>query len=383
MIKSISIVFFFTVSIINAIDLPPTSPATPPTTIAPILPPVATDDKQEHLRKLLADPQLSASQKEALRYALQALQQQNTEKNLSGENRQLVEQIRDNLQKQFEAQPRNRALALLFIRYLLFLDDAPSALQLLEKIRPASAEDATWNLLMATVHLQLGDQERAGLHLENANNLLQRKRTFSLSTPIAVTAVEAYRIYTTERRDIFTPSQSLLLYVEIANAQFKIRGSEWACQLDFALELVGEDKTVYDRNPDYGRYELTYNGKVQEIHATLNYQLPADLPKGKYVLRVLGYDVVAENRGQTEFVFKVSGAEKEKITERKVDAEMYLNKDLGKQFKDLNNNLPPDEWGIIDDLIPPEKSDEEKNTQKQGADLSRERSKRHGDLLQR
>lgn len=336
----------------------------------------APDATAETLRRILQSRELTPAETAALQDALGRLRN-NAGQALSVEDSRLAAQLRDSLEKRHAANPGNRALARTLARYLLFLDDAPAALAVMKEIRPAASADIAWPLGMADICLQLGDAVKARMYAAQAENLLRKSAAFVLNPPMAVTDVQGYRIFTPDARTEFAPGSRLLLYVEIEGARFHVSGREWQCKLDFGLELLNADGGVCDKKPDFGRYDPVFNGNVREIHASLNYQVPADLAAGKYTLRFYCKDAVADASAQTDFTFTVGGAaeRKEPQKERKVDAEAYSKILEGKLDDPLAPELDID--GGIDTL-----TDELKKKYKiQGLGISRERSKMQGGLF--
>lgn len=306
---------------------PPETPGAVTSALAASAPGAEADDPTAAtLRQLLARPGLEPAASAAIRDALARLQRQEARQALAGDKGRLAEELRGELERARAAQPNNRALGLLLVRYLAFLDDYPAARDLMEKLRPASAADVAWPLGMADISLQLGDERRALAYASQTVSLLQAGAGFALSAPVAVTEVSGYRLYARDPRAAFAPGGDLLLYVEIDGARLQTRGSVWECQLDFGLELLDSAGGVCDKNLEYGRYEQAYAGRVREIHASVNYRVPVGLKAGRYTLRLYCRDRVAGAAAHADFAFDVSGVAERRADlkqERKVDADLY------------------------------------------------------------
>lgn len=349
------------------------------------------------LRQLLDRPGLEPAARAALRDALARLRRQEAQRALAGDKGRLAEELRGELERARAAEPNNRALGLVLVRYLAFLDDYPAARDLMEKLRPASAADVAWPLGMADISLQLGDERRALAYASQTVSLLQAGAGFALSAPVAATEVSGYRLYARDPRAAFAPGSDLLLYVEIDGARLQTRGNAWECQLDFGLELLDSAGGVCDKNLEYGRYEQAYAGRVREIHASVNYRVPDGLKAGRYTLRLYCRDRVADVAAHADFAFTVAGGagagepRRDLKQERKVDADLYKRALEGVDpLAPVPGMDPLDILQSIDGLEgqggkKPGAAANDENLKKkyrlQGLNISRERSKMQGGLF--
>jgi hypothetical protein len=296
-------------------------------------------------------------------------------------------------------QPDNRPLALLYARYLLFMDAAPEARDVLEKIHPASGGDAAWLLTMANACVQLGDLTQARLYTERVNEALWQDTALALAAPVPALAVGGYRAYEVDPRREFSPGALINFYVEISGAQFQTHGNAWQCALTFAWELRDRNGNLVAQEPHYGRYDPTFTGAVRDLHATLAFSVPETLASATYTLRFFCEDENGGQKCQVDYALTIgnrgasiarngSGAgvapelrrEAEPLTggaatfyqgERKIaDAEGLL--------KALETNLDP--LLLLNETEGDDKSQRIDRILR-GMEMRREQSKMHGDLL--
>ncbi|GHS93409.1 hypothetical protein FACS1894139_05500 [Planctomycetales bacterium] len=339
--------------------LAPLTFAGEPASAAPFA--VSADDLVKYLREHRFTP----AETEKLRQSLNNLPQSAPRPALGDDSNRLADELLAKLQQQYQT-TGGRPLALIYARYLMFLNDAPGALAVLTRIRPASDADAAWLLAMADVHLQIGDAEKAGMYATRATDLLNAdQKIFALSSPVAVSRVEGYRLYTPDPRPVYAAGSALILYVEVMNAKFQKTGAVSRCALAFGLELLDANGAVADKNPDYGLYDPDYAGAVRELQATIHYPLPPTVAAGKYTLRIYCTDNLAGQKAQTDFSFTVASASPQ--SEITVDAE------------GLQKAIDAGVWSADEDA-------DNKTTRKlenmlKGLDIRREQSKMQGGLI--
>jgi hypothetical protein len=334
-----------------------------PVSAAPFAGAVSADDLVKYLREHRFTP----AETEKLRQSLNNLPQSAPRPALGDDSNRLADELLAKLQQQYQT-TGGRPLALIYARYLMFLNDAPGALAVLTRIRPASDADAAWLLAMADVHLQIGDAEKAGMYATRATDLLNAdNKIFALSSPVAVSRVEGYRLYTPDPRPVYAAGSALILYVEVMNAKFQKTGAVSRCALAFGLELLDANGAVADKNPDYGLYDPDYAGAVRELQATISYPLPPTVAAGKYTLRIYCADNLAGQKAQTDFSFTVATSAKSPQSEIAVDAE------------GLQKAIDAGVWSADEDA-------DNKTTRKlenmlKGLDIRREQSKMQGGLI--
>lgn len=353
----------------------------------------SVEDTLQGLQQIVRQGNLSFQQIRDLNEAIARLQVQVQKKSLSQEEQEVAGKLEELVIMKAEAEPKNRIAQLSATKILSLLGDPIKALTFLKNTRANSAEDIEWPLLACMVYLQLGDYSKAGIYASAIDKLLSKQTPLSLSVPVLVDQVQSFRLYTPYSGGALKPGDTLILYIEVDGARFKVqqRGM-YACNLEFALELRDELQNVIERQDNYGKYAPEYNGPIQDLHATIYYRIPQGLDGGNYTLIISCTDRYGKAIADTDFVFDLDGKKRIKIPVQGMTANskknvaspnLLLEKAKSGDFADVMDLLD-DDLGELGkdpyDLKQMSKDEVEKNKLK-AAEIMLERSKTQGSLL--
>ena len=260
------------------------------------------------LQKIARQGNLSFQQMRDLNEAIARLQSQMQKKSLSQEEQEVAAKLEELVVLRAESEPNNRLAQLTAAKVLSLLGDPVRALGFLRNTSANSSEDIQWPLLASSIYLQLGDYSKAAVYAKEVDQLLGKQTPLALSVPVQVDQVQAYRLYTPYSGGIPKSGDTLILYIEVAGARFKVQQhGMYACNLEFALELRDELQNVIERQDNYGKYAPEYNGPIADLHATIYYRIPPGLEGGRYTLIITCSDRYGKTLADTDFVFEVGG----------------------------------------------------------------------------
>ncbi len=193
--------------------------------------------------------------------------------------------------------------------YYLFLDRPQEAVRLYLDMGPAAPQDIFHPLLTAYAYLRLGAYADAGRYLDRLAPLMRERRPLRVSPPVLCKSVTAYRLYEPLSNATLRPGASSLLYIELDGVSFRPTGDGGsACSLTFGLEVRDEMQNLLWERPDYGDYTHAFQGPVRDMHATVIFRVPSDLPPGRYSVFVHCRDRYSNQSGTGDASFSVAGA---------------------------------------------------------------------------
>ena len=335
---------------------------------------------------------LSFQQIRDLNEAIAQLQSQLQQKSLSQEEHEVAAKLEELVVMRAESEPKNRLAQLTAAKVLSLLGDPVQALGFLRKTSANSSEDIQWPLLASSIYLQLGDYSKAAIYAKAVDQLLGKQTPLSLSVPVQVDQVQAYRLYTPYSGGIPKPGDTLILYIEVNGARFREqRHGMYACNLEFSLELRDELQNVIEKQDNYGRYAPEYNGPIQDLHATIYYRIPPELEGGRYTLIITCTDRYGKAAADTDFVFDIGGRKRIRIPEQEVvpdvrkgaGVDKLLQKAKVGDYSDVIDLLDEDLGELGKDpynLKEMSQQEVEKNKLK-AAEIMLERSRTQGGLL--
>ncbi len=344
------------------------------------------------LQKIARQGNLSFEGMRDINEAIARLQTQLQKKSLSEEEREIAAKFKELVVMKAESDSKNRRAQITAAKVLLLLNEPLQALQFLRQTRPNSAEDIEWPQLACAIYIQLGDYAKAALYSKTLDRLLGKQTPLSLSEPIHVDQVQAYRLYTPYSGSAPKPGDTLILYLEVDGARFKIQqGGMYGCNLEFSLELRDELQNVVERQDNYGRYAPEYNGPVADLHATIYYRIPPGLEGGGYTLIITCKDVYGNALADTDFVFRLAGARRiqipsvDPLTDNRTNTspDILLEKAKSGDFSDVMDLLDEDLGDMGNDPYNLKKlsQDEVERNKLKAAEIMLERSKTTGDLI--
>ncbi len=351
------------------------------------------EDTLAGLQSIARQGNLSFQEMRDLNEAIARLQAQLQKKSLSQEEQEVADKFKELVVMKAEANADNRLAQLNAAKVLSLLGDPVNALEFLRKTRPNSSEDIQWPELASSIYLQLGDYSKAAIYAAKVNKLLSKQTPLSLSSPVRVDKVQAYRFYTPYSGGLPKPGDTLILYIEVNGARFQEQQQgSYACCLDFALELRDELQNVIEKQENYGRYAPEYNGPIEDLHATIYYRIPPGLEGGGYTLIVTCTDIYGKAIADTDFVFTIGGKKRLSIptqqltdTRSKPNADMLLQKAQSGDFSDvidlLNDDTDLGELGGDPYNLKQQSRDEVEKNKLKAAEIMLERSKTQGSLL--
>ncbi len=343
------------------------------------------------LQSLARQKNLNFQQMRDLNEAIARLQSQLQKKSLSDEEKEVAGKLKELITLKAESDPRNRRAQLTAARYFSLFGEPFVALGFLRNTQASSAEDIEWPLLACTIYIQLGDYAKAAIYAGAVDKLLSEQTPLALSEPIHVDQVQAYRLYTPYSGGTPKPGDTLILYIEVDGARFRMQQQGmYGCSLDFSLELRDELQNIIERQDNYGRYAPEYNGPIDDLHATIYYRIPQGLEGGNYTLIITCKDTYGDATAETDFVFTLNGKKRLRIPERtaaQVDplatSELYLQKAKSGDYSDVIDLLDEDLGELGKDpynLRELSQQELEQNKLK-AAEIMLERSKTQGGLL--
>ena len=326
--------------------------------------------------------------------AISRLQSQLQQKSLTEEEKEVARKFKELVILKAQNDERNRYNQLMAVRVLLNLGEPLEALNFFKNTQSASTDDIEWPLLALQIFLQLGDYSKAAIYASTIDKLLGKRTPLTLSTPVHVDQVQSYRLYTPYSGGDLKAGETLILYIEVNGARFKIQQQGvYSCNLQFALELRDELQNVIERQDNYGSYTPEYNGPIRDLHATIYYRIPPGLQAGDYTLIVKCADAYGQAWAESDFLFSLGGKKRIRIPqetktagslrEEKGSPELYLEKAKSGDFSDMIDLLDNDLDGLGNDpynLKELSKEELDKNKLK-AAEIMLERSKMQGGLL--
>lgn len=353
-------------------------------------------DSLNELQRLARSGKLSFEELRTVNEAIARTRESMRKKSRTELEEDCIEDLKRVVTQKYESDKSNRIALMELVRFLLYVGDVEKAQEYFSSSKPVSKDDMQWRMLGMQIYLQLGDYAKAGYFVRQLDDLLSKKNPLSVSTPVAVNDVTGYRLYTPRGDKPVKPGEMLTLYIEISGAKFSQNSNGAKCSIDFSIELRDDLQNIIDRNDSYGRYDPVYAGKVNDLHATIYYRVPANLDSGNYVLMIKckdNFDAVAQ--AQVFYSFNVgggvrvsSGLEQKK---RQARAELLKRKIQKSSVDDLIGSLGglDDEFDSDLDLLGGKKDKDGKDTKKdvdksfmeRGLDMQLDRAKRMGDLL--
>ncbi|TET35404.1 MAG: tetratricopeptide repeat protein, partial [Planctomycetota bacterium] len=139
----------------------------------------------------------------------------------------------------------------------------------------------------ARLEFELGSYDRFCRELKAV--LGEAKTLASLSIPVASFArtIEDYGRYTPASSDNFSPGSYFSAYIEIENfINERKTGSSFITSMEVGYEIRNTADRVVFEKPHFDAWEYTTQSHIQHLYINLCDYLPANLPAGKYSLRV-------------------------------------------------------------------------------------------------